>query len=170
MAAKKYIERNALTGRLTEVEGTQVSQGAADAGELVALGEDGKLDPTVLPVGFGDEIKVLTAGETLTAGDFVAINTAGEVVRASAASGGRPAIGFVLESVAAAAQVAIYFEGTNTDVTGAVPGQRVYLSDTVPGGFTQTPVVGPGKLHQTLGFVILSTEISFEAGEVVVLA
>ena len=38
-------------GKQTEVPGTVTSTGSAEAGKMVALGPDGRLDPTLMPTG-----------------------------------------------------------------------------------------------------------------------
>lgn len=165
----KYLFRSPTTGRVTEKRGTAASGGVANAGQLVALDNGGKLDPTLFPVGFGEDLKTLSAAEALVAGDFVYINAMGRPAKASGASGGMPADGFVITSAASAAPVMVYFEGTNNALSGLVAGSRYYLSDTVPGGITATPVDGEGKLHQYLGKAISATELTFEPGDVIVL-
>lgn len=168
--ADKYLSRDAATGRTREVEGTVAGGSAGQAGDLVALDGSGRLDSTVMPVGIGADTHAGTAGETLTAGDFVAIDVDGDVVRASAASGGKDAVGFILENASAAAAVTVYMEGRNTDLSGLTPGSRYYLSDTTPGGVTATPVSGAGKRHQFLGTAITSSSIAFEADDSITLA
>jgi hypothetical protein len=166
----KYLARDAATGRLREIPGTVTGGSAGQAGDLVALDGGGRLDTTVLPVGVGADTFAGTAGETLTAGDFCAVDSTGNVVRASAASAGRDAIGFVLSSAANAAAVTLYMEGRNTSLSSLTPGARYYLSDTTPGGVTTTPVAGAGKRHQFLGTAITSTSIAFEAEDGITLA
>lgn len=168
--ADKYLSRDSATGRVKEVEGTVTGGTAGQAGDLVALDGSGRIDPTTMPVGIGADTHAGTAGESLTAGDFVAIDVDGDVVRASAASGGKDAVGFVLDSAATAAPVTVYMEGRNTDLTGLTPGSRYYLSDTTPGGVTNTPVAGAGKRHQFLGTAITATSIAFEADDSITLA
>lgn len=168
--ADKYLSRDATTGRLSEVQGTVAGGTSGQSGDLVALDASGRLDPTIMPVGVGGDTLAGTAGEGLTAGDFCAINSSGAVVRASAASGGRDAIGFVLTSVASGAEVVLYMEGRNIQLTGLTPGTRYYLSDSTPGGVTATPVTGAGKRHQLLGTAVTSTSIAFEAEDGITLA
>lgn len=168
--ADKYLSRDAATGRTREVEGTVAGGSAGQAGDLVALDGSGRLDATVMPVGIGADTHAGTAGEALTAGDFVAIDVDGDVIRASAASGGKDAVGFVLDSAVSGSAVTVYMEGRNVDLTGLTPGARYYLSDTTPGGVTNTPVVGAGKRHQFLGTAITATSIAFEADDSITLA
>lgn len=166
--ADKYIAL--LNGLDQEVEGTVTGGTAAQNGKIVALGTDGKLDQSLMPVGIGADVFSTTAGEALTAGDFVYITATGTARKASGASGGNPAIGFVLTSVANAAPVMVYFEGSNTSLTGLTVGARYYLSATVAGAATATPVSGTGTLHQYLGRAYSATAISTEIDDHIVRA
>ncbi len=166
--ADKYIRNNA--GTLTEKEATVVSAGAGDAGEIVALDNTGKLDNSVLPVGIGADTAVVTAGEALAAGDFVNIynDTGAKVRKADATTAGKEAHGFVLESVDNGDPATVYFEGTNTQVSGATAGV-VFLA-TSAGGFTSTAPSSTGNVVQKLGVAISATAISFEGQQPIVLA
>lgn len=166
--ADKYIRNNA--GVLTETEATVTSAGAGNSGDIVALDNTGRLDNSVMPVGFGDDTASITAGENLAAGDFVNVyNDSGAKVRkADATTAGKEAHGFVLASVDSGDPASVYFEGTNTQVTSATPGV-VYLSATA-GGFTSTAPSSTGNVVQKLGVAVSSTAISFEAQQHIVLA
>lgn len=165
----KYIAL--LGGVETEIEGTVVGGAVGQAGDLVALDASGRLDTSVLPVGIAADVYTGTAFETLTAtSPFVYIRPDGSIANANAASGGSPTIGFVLEGSASAAPATVYFEGRVTGLSGLTVGSRYYLSDTVPGGLTLTPVSGTGKLHQYLGRAISTTTLSFEADDHIVRA
>ncbi len=166
--ADKYIRNNA--GTLTEKEATVISAGAGDAGEIVALDNTGKLDNSVLPVGIGADTAVVTAGEALAAGDFVNIynDTGAKVRKADATTAGKEAHGFVLESVDNGDPATVYFEGTNTQVSGATAGV-VFLA-TSAGGFTSTAPSSTGNVVQKLGVAISATAISFEGQQPIVLA
>ena len=71
-----------------EVEGTVVSAGAGNAGDIPALDATGKLDMSVMPNGIGADTAIIEASESLTAGDFVNIynNTGTAIVRKADAS------------------------------------------------------------------------------------
>src|SRR5687768_3186062 len=157
MAARKYLKNNA--GSVTEEQAVASSAGAGDEGKIPALnangvldativnskassagaGESGKLvqldgsgriDNTMMPVGIGADTALITASEALAAGDFVNIwNSTGAKVRKADATTEKPAHGFVLAAVSSGAQATVYFEGTNTGVTGQTPG-GVFLSTT----------------------------------------
>jgi hypothetical protein len=166
--ADKYIRNNA--GTLTEKEATVISAGAGDAGEIVALDNTGRLDSSVMPVGIGADTATVTAGEALAAGDFVNVynDTGAKVRKADATTAGKEAHGFVLESVDSGDPATVYFEGTNTQVSGATAGV-VYLA-TSAGGFTSTAPSATGNVVQKLGVAISATAISFEAQQPIVLA
>lgn len=164
--ADKYlgIDGNGVT---SEVEGTVTSAGAANAGELVALDASGKLDPTVLPSGIGDSSKSIAASENMTAPCLVNIhNSSGQKVRyadASTAAAAKQAMGFIKDTVVAPANVNVYFEGEIPGFVGLTPGVVYFLSDTTPGGVTDTPVTITGRILQRIGVATSDTTIDYEA-------
>lgn len=169
--ADLYLRLDHADGTLKETEATDVSAGAANAGEVVALDSTGRIDPSMMPVGIGADTAQITASEALAAGDYVNVwNNAGTpaVRKADATTAGKEAHGFVLAAVASAATATVYFEGTNTQVTGQTAG-RVFLS-TTPGLGTSTPPAASGNIVQRIGVAIAATAANFEAGQPVVLA
>jgi hypothetical protein len=159
--ADKYIRNN--SGTLTEKEATVVSAGAGDAGEIVALDNTGRLDQSVMPVGIGPDVSQITASEALAAGDFVNVyNNSGtaNVRKADATTAGKQAHGYVLAAVDNGDPATVYFEGSNTQVSGATPGP-VFLA-TSAGGFTSTAPSASGNVVQRLGVAVSGTEINFE--------
>lgn len=166
--ADKYIAL--INGVDQEVEGTVVGGTPTQAGDLVALGADGKLDQTLLPVGIGADVFVANAFENLAAGAFVYFRPDGTVANASANAGGNASIGFVLQASTTGQPATVYFEGQNNSLNSLSVGSRYYLSDTVAGGATTTPVSGTGKLHQFLGRAISANTISYEADDYIVRA
>ena len=64
MAGNKYIKNNA--GVLTEIAALQTSAGATDAGKIVALDDNGKLNASL---GLGDKVDKVT-GKDLSTNDF----------------------------------------------------------------------------------------------------
>ncbi len=171
MAASKYIAL--VSGRLREVLATVVSSGATDDGKIVALDATGRLDSSVLPVGFGDEVKSITASESLSAGDVVNIWNSGgspRVRKADASTSGKEAMGFVLSAATNGQAITVYLEGTVTGLSALTPGDRLYLSDVLPGGLLTTPPTGSNKVVQYVGTAISSTEFSFEPDQGVILA
>lgn len=184
--AQKVITNNA--GQLAEVASISTSAGAADAGKLIATnasgqvdgsflnttvtsspskllmtGADGRIDPTVLPTGVGADTAAIVASEALAAGDLVNVwNNSGtaNVRKADASTAGKEAHGFVLSAVASGSTATVYFEGTNTQMTGLTPG-RQYLS-TTPGKCSATAPTGSGQVVQVVGFAISATAMNFQ--------
>lgn len=169
MPASKFLAL--VQGRIREVIATVTSSGATDDGKIVALGSDGRLDNSVLPVGVGIETKSIQASENLSAGNLVNIwSSAGafRVRKADATASGKEAHGFVLASVTSGQTAQVYLEGTITGLSGLLPG-RYYLG-TTPGEATPTPPDGSGNVVQYIGNAVSSTEITFEATDGVILA
>lgn len=167
--ADKYLRHNA--GVLTEVEGTVSSAGAANAGDLVALDGNGKLDPTTFPEGFGDSVIEFTTSEALDAGDFVNIHdsSGAKARKADATVLGKRAHGFVLDSATSGGTVAVYFSGINDQVTGLTSGETQFLSTTA-GDPASVPPNGSGNISQSVGIAISATAISVEIGDPILLA
>lgn len=168
MAAKKFLRL--IGGVITEVFGVQSSAGAANAGDLVALDDTGRINNDMLPVGIGADTKTIAASEALAAGDWVNVwnSTGAKVRKADATTAGKEAHGFVLAAVSSGANALVYFEGTNTQVTGQTPGP-VYLQTTAGTGGATIPSAS-GNVVQNLGVALSATEVNFERGTPVVLA
>jgi len=169
MPAKKLLRL--ISGVVTEVFGVQTSAGAGNAGDIVALDDTGKIDATMMPVGIGADTKVIQASEALAAGDFVNVHNASgsaRVRKADATTAGKEADGFVLAAFASGANATVYFEGTNTQVSGAVPGP-VFLQTTAGQSGAAVPATA-GNVVQRLGVAVSATEINFERGVPVTLA
>lgn len=148
-----------------------INAATTGANKVVKLDGSGKLDTTVLPTGVGADTVGITASEALSAGDLINIwNSAGSARcrKADATSAGKEAHGFVLASVSNGNVATVYFEGTNTAVTGLTPG-RQYLS-TTPGVPTVTAPSSAGNVVQIVGFATSATAINFQSGTPVVLA
>lgn len=169
MAGDKFLYNNA--GTITEKVSNQASAGAGDAGKIVALDSTGRIDNTMMPVGIGADTAVITASEALAAGDLVNIwnSTGAKARKADASVAGKEAHGFVLAAVSSAAAATVYFEGTDTQVTGQTPGP-VFLSATTPGLATATAPSGSGQVVQRVGFATGTTAINFQSQPPVVLA
>ena len=168
MAAKKLLRL--IGGVITEVFGVQSSAGAANAGDLVALDDTGRLDNSMMPVGIGADTATITASETLAAGDWVNVwNDSGAKARkADATTAGKEAHGFVLSAVTSGNPATVYFEGTNTQVTGQTPGP-VYLQTTAGTGGATIPSAS-GNVVQHIGVAVSATAVNFERGVPVTLA
>ena len=155
---------------LTIVNAKTTSAGAGDTGKLPALDATGRLDTSFMPVGMGADTQVITASEALAAGDFVNIwsSTGFKARKADATVAGKHAMGFVLSAVSSGAAATVYFEGTNTAVTGQSPGD-VYLSVTA-GTATGTPPTGSGNVVQPIGIATSATTINFQYNRPITLA
>lgn len=179
------------------VNSKTTSAGAADAGKLAALNASGvlddtilnatvssapnklakldgsgKLDPTVMPTGIGADTAAITASEALAAGDLVNIyNNAGtaNVRKADASTTGKEAHGFVLAAVSSGATATVYFEGTNTQLTGMTPGVQ-FLSATTPGRTAAVAPTGTGRIVQRVGFAVSATNMNFDGCDPIILA
>lgn len=193
-SSKKFIKQSA--GVLTEESALTTTAGAADANRIPALNDNGVLDPSivnasvsasankiaqldgsgrldasVMPVGFGADTGVILASENLAAGDLVNVwNNAGtaNVRKADGSIAGREAHGFVLSATTASTNATVYFEGTNTQVSGLTPGVQ-FLSATA-GLTTSTPLSGAGQVSQVVGFAVSATEINFQSERPIILA
>lgn len=145
------------------------SAGAADSGKIIKLDSSGKIDLTLLPNGIGEDAVEIAAFEDLAAGDFVNIfdNGGSVAVRKADKSSGRDANGFVLDAVTAPAAVKVFFEGTNSALSGLTIGARYYL-DTV-GDVTTTPTTTTGDIHQYLGKAFSATELTTEKDDCIVI-
>jgi len=145
------------------------SAGAADSGKIIKLDSSGKIDLTLLPNGIGEDAVEIVTFEDVSAGDFVNIFLDGGVakVRKSDSSNLRDANGFVLDSVTAPAAVKVFFEGTNSQLSGLTIGARYYLDET--GNVTDTPKTATGELHQYLGKAFSATELTTEKDDCIVI-
>lgn len=169
MAGNKYLRNSA--GTLTEEAAVQSSAGAGDAGKIVALDAAGRLDNSMMPTGIGADTASIVSSENLAAGDLVNIwNDAGtaKARKADATTAGKEAHGFVLSAVVAPAAATVYFEGTNTAVSGLTPGNR-FLATTA-GTSTSTAPSGAGNVVQKVGVATSATTLNFEAQQPIVLA
>ena len=168
MAAKKFLRL--VNGVLTEILGVQTSAGAGNAGDLVSLDDTGRINNSMMPVGIGADTSTITASETLAAGDWVNVwnNSGAKVRKADATTAGKEAHGFVMSAVTSGNPATVYFEGTNTQVTGQTPGP-VYLQTTAGAGGTTIPSAS-GNVVQQIGVAVSATAVNFERGTPVTLA
>ena len=168
MAAKKFLRL--VNGVLTEIFGVQTSAGAGNAGDLVSLDDSGRIDNSMMPVGIGADTATITASETLAAGNWVNVwdNSGAKVRKADATTVGKEVHGFVLSAVTSGNPATVYFEGTNTQVTGQTPGP-VYLQTTAGTGGATIPSAS-GNVVQAIGVAVSATAVNFERGVPVTLA
>ena len=169
MAAKKFLRL--IGGVITEVFGVQTSAGAGNAGDLVSLDDTGRIDNSMMPVGIGADTAVIDASEGLAAGDWINVwNDGGtaKVRKADATTAGKEVNGFVLAAVTSGNPATVYFEGTNTQVSGQTPGP-VYLQTTAGTGGSTIPSAS-GNVVQQIGVAVSATAVNFERNTPVVLA
>ena len=155
----------------TIVNSKTTSAGAGDSGKLPALDAAGKLDNSFMPTGIGADTSSIVSSENLAAGDLVNIwNNAAvaNVRKADATVAGKEAHGFVLSAVTSPAAATVYFEGSNTGVTGLTPGPQ-FLSATA-GLCTATAPSASGNVVQRVGFATSATNVNFQSQTPVVLA
>jgi hypothetical protein len=169
MAAKKFLRL--VNGVLTEIFGVQTSAGAGNAGDLVSLDDTGRIDNSMMPVGIGADTATITTSENLGDGDWVNVwNDAGtaKVRKADATTAGKDTHGFVLAAFTSGNPATVYFEGTNTHVTGQTPGP-VFLQTTAGAGGATIPSAS-GNVVQQIGVAVSATAVNFERGAPVTLA
>lgn len=166
--AKKYIGNS--SGSLVETEATVSSAGAGNAGDIVALDTDGRLNPSVMPVGIGADTIVMLSSEALTAGDLINIwNDAGtQKARKADCSNGRRAHGFVIASFGSGVSSTIYRDGSITGLSGLTPGAQQFLSTA--GARTETAPTTSGYLLQEIGIANTPTQLDFSPQRPITLA
>jgi hypothetical protein len=161
--ADKYIKIGS-NGNLEEVEATVQSAGAENAGDIPALGTDGKLDDTVMPDGIGAETQVMAASEGLSPNDVVNIfddTGTTKCRKADATDATKPADGYVKAAVELGANATVYTDGYLPG-TGLTVGSKYFLSADTPGAVTTTPPSGTGNIMQQIGKAVSPTAIKFE--------
>ena len=169
--ADKLPALNALGVLDATIIGSKTSSaGAGDSGKVVALDASGHIDITMMPVGLGADTASITTSEALAAGDWINVwnSTGAKVRKADATTAGKKAMGFVLAAFGSGAPATVYFEGTNTQVTGQTPGD-VFLQITAGLGGATVPSAS-GNLVQNIGFATSATSVNFQSQPTVTLA
>lgn len=170
MSVQKVLANNAGLAQEIPV-GVQVSLGASSAGQAAVLNSAGVFDVSFYGPGIGQEVAVVPTSEAISAGAFVNIwnnSGTGNVRNASASSIATRAVGYVLQGYSSGANATVYFTGSNSSVTGAIPG-TVWLG-TSPGSIASTPPTGAGVLCQILGTATSSTNIAIGFGNPIIQA
>lgn len=168
MAVKKLVNSRA-DGAKEEYSGITTSAGAGSSGEIPALDSAGKLDSSMMPVGLGTDSITLTAGETLTSGNFVYINSSGQVMKADSTAIAKKAVGYVLVGVASASSCTVYFDDSNTALSALTVGATYYLSATA-GAVTPTAPTTSGQIVQEVGVATSTSTIHVGIKEPVIRA
>ena len=105
------------------------------------------------------------AGENITIGDAVALNSStGYVYRANAQTGSSqqtPCVGFATSTVASGEQVGVVQHGRMAGASGLTPGAAVYLGES-DGAVTKTAPTTSGDIVQVVGIANLATEFTIE--------
>ena len=161
MATNKYLAL--VSGKVKEVFASLT--GTANA--IPAGDSTGRLDPSWLPVGVGQELIIVPSSENLTAGSFVNLYSNAGVLNArnsDATTNAKPAHGFVTANVTSPANASVFFLGiTNSAALGLVIGTKYVISKTVPGGVTDIAVFSAaqatGNIVQEVGIASKITEI-----------
>jgi len=156
-------------GTQQEYSGISTSAGAGSAGEIPKLDAAGKLDITFLPAGVGQDAVTATAGEALSAGNFVYFNGSGQVLKADATAIGKQARGYVNSSFSNGATATVFFDDTNTGLTGLTPGSTYYL-DSTSGAVTTTAPTTTNYIVQEVGFATSSTSLRVNIQEPIIRA
>ena len=154
-----------VAGKTKQLLALVTSVGSADAGKIVALGADGRLDLSVMPSGVGVATTQATASEALPIGAFINFWSNAGVFSARLAdnSNGRQADGFVLAAVASSAAATVYpLDAPNAQLTGLTVGARYWLGTA--GGvlaipLDETDVGNVNKVSQYLGVAKSATEL-----------
>jgi len=152
-------------GKFKQLLGIQTSQGAADAGKLIAADDTGKLDPSFLPAGIGANQVVATASEALSPGDFINLysNAGALAMRKADNSNGREAWGFVESAVANGAPgTAKRLNVTNAARSGLTAGAEYWLGTAggvVSAALDAADVANANKVSQYLGRAKSETEL-----------
>lgn len=136
--------------------------GTGKENRMAQLDNSGRLDTSMMPVGVVPDTAVLPTSEAIASGAYVNVfNSSGVVkVRNADAATGRPAHGFVPVGVASGANATVYFEGTNTALTGRTLGATQWLG--AAGAGAETPPTASGAIVQQVGVAISATAVSFE--------
>jgi hypothetical protein len=148
------------------------STGAPDAGAVVMLGPDGKIDPSMLPASGSDiVITTLTANQTIGAYQVVAVHSDGMAYLASSASvaDASQTIGIAISSAVNPGdtlQVQQVGFLTNLGWNWQTPGVTLFLG--VAGVLTTNPSTGVFEIP--MGTVISNTEIEVQLGLPIIFA
>lgn len=157
MPTKRLINQ-ATNGSQETYSGILTSAGAGSSGDIPALDGAGRLDTTFLPVGIGQDSTSAIAGENLAAGDFIYFNGIGSALKADATSLAKQAKGYVINNFTSGATATIFYDDSNTGLTGLTINVPYYLSLT-PGLVTTTAPSAATQVVQEIGFANSATNL-----------
>ena len=169
MAGQKILTHNG-SGGFTEVVTPQAG-GSGSENKVPSLDANGRFPMTMMPTGIGADASTMTAAGAIAAGDFVNVfddTGTPKIRKADASALSTMAHGFVLASIADTETGTVYWEGSNTEVTGLTAGNH-FLSETA-GDATATAPTTSGAIVQSLGVATSATSINFEPQTPVLLA
>lgn len=112
----------------------------------------------------GGSLSVLViASEDLTAGNLIDIWNDGGTAKARKASASLvyEAVGFVTRDVTSGDNARVYLGGLNNFISGATPGETLYISTTAGGVVSPAPN-GSGQLVQEVGVAVSATSMVFQ--------
>lgn len=105
-------------------------------------------------------VNQFVASEIIDGPGLVNVTSSFEI-RAASATLGYQANGYIAESVELGDLVNVYFTGIIDGFSG-LTGGPVYLSPSVPGAITQTPVLsGSGNFSQAVGTAVSASSVAF---------
>jgi hypothetical protein len=167
MPPKKYLALDDAGKKKEEITATAQSAGVGNAGDIVALDDDGKISETMLRE---SEVISREASEAIANNAVVNIfddTSVAKARNADASAFATRAMGFAINGpYVATDQVEIIAEGKLGGFVGLTIGEPVFLSET-PGAITQTPPTTSGAVWQKLGEATSATEIRIEIGEAI---
>lgn len=176
MATQKFITIDS-TGKKILKGAIDTSTGATDAGKLIGLNADGKVDISMIPTSVGKVGCILTLSEAVTAGDWVNVFTDGTNYKARLADVSdavKVCHGYATANGVAGDNILIMFEGLNDflPTTGLVNGNQYFLG--ILGKSVATPdMTSASKFVQPLGYCvntgINTLAIRYEQDEVIYL-
>lgn len=162
MAGEKFLHLN--NGVIASKSSLQTSSGAGDAGKIPALNSAGKIDSTMLDQ---TPSQTFTAGEAISAGDFVNIyDDTGtlKVRKADNTSASKMAHGYAPAAISMAATgIVILGEGVNANLSSLTKGARYFLGTS--GGVTTTAPTSTNTIVQELGYALSATELAVNTRE-----
>jgi hypothetical protein len=176
MATQKFITIDS-TGKKILKGAIDTSTGVTDAGKLVGLNNDGKVDISMIPTSVGKVGCILTLSETITAGDWVNVFTDGTDYKARLADvsdSAKVCHGYATANGVAGDNVLIMFEGLNDylPTTGLVNGNGYFLG-TLGKSVASPDLTLSAKFVQPLGYCVNTSAstlaIRYEQDEVIYL-
>lgn len=158
--AKKYLDKD-----YNEVEGLVASTGAPDSGKIPALDGSGKIDASMMPVGFTAIATAAIAGEDMSAGMFVNLYNVAGVLKCRKASNldnTKPADGFVTAGLTAGDTATVYLPGNvNSMLSGLTPAAFYILGTNGGLVLASAEPVATGNIIQAVGKALSASALYF---------